>query len=906
MKRCLRLILRGALLSVVGVQGIAAYVLTVGIPGPLVRRYLDRTENAQGLRITVDRVRWSPWHHITAHGVRLATPGGVVAADFRSVEIDLSPGRNSDSELQTVRYRVSDGLMRFSGAEGQPPASVRLAECDLACAPDGRIRFNAEATLSDRWHLTVSGRRRGPAHRQTMAAPSTLGERAAELGGRAYGVLRSLDESREKGFLPESLSARVMLEVDAEGFQTSKVWAFLGGGPVRIRGLALDDCSAVLRWTDGLVRIDNFRAGSPGSGLSLQGYGTFSPGSRDVDAALSVQASPADLVAAGLLSTNHTDAARLFGALEARLDLVGNLREPAAMGVTIHATSPDAGSDDVHVNVEHLHGSYSNGVIHVESLRLASRDPMACLPAHWTDSLLRAGLRSLGPLRVDVSLGPAPVTAVLSNITGRATCAAAGYRGATLEQIALGFRRHGGETEITHATAALHVGGQIRSLRGHGTLTAADSYGFHLETEAEPELLSAFLPTNVAPLVASLKVAGISRTEVDLLRRVPRATDLTIRGTIHATDVTRHDVPMDLVHASFAYGNGTFQVDDVALVRRDGQVTGQFAYRTAERLLSVDGRSTVPPMAIARFIGPALERGLAPYRVEGPTAVEGKGSIGLRGNPARDLRLRIEGEQLGWRWFLADQAAMVLRLEDRATLVEELNARWCGGDVSGSVRVDKPSPTNTAGRCSVALLVDGADLATAVGVFRNVEDRKAYAGTLSGQVTLSGAIGSGFAETATGSGRVGIQDGYLLSIPFFGGLSKYLSALIPGLGYANQRDLRGSFQVRGGRMETTDAELLGKLITIRGKGSYGFGKDLDLRVQVQFLKEGLTATVTRLITSPLTKALEFEVTGTPKDPRWRPVNTPDRLLKFFGEKLGALVPAKREALPDETGFGDQK
>jgi hypothetical protein len=157
---------------------------------------------------------------------------------------------------------------------------------------------------------------------------------------------------------------------------------------------------------------------------------------------------------------------------------------------------------------------------------------------------------------------------------------------------------------------------------------------------------------------------------------------------------------------------------------------------------------------------------------------------------------------------------------------------------------------------------------------------------LSGQLRLSGDAGPGFLSAAKGSGRVEIQNGYILSIPLFGGLSKYLSLLVPGLGYASQRDLRAGFQIRYGRLETSDAELLGKLITIRGKGSYAFSNDISFRVQVQFLKEGLTATVTRMVTSPLTKALEFELTGTTKEPRWRPVNTPDRLLKLFTQKLG--------------------
>ena len=688
-----------------------------------------------------------------------------------------------------------------------------------------------------------------------------------------------------------------MLDVDAGAPQRNRAWAFLEGGPIRMRNLAFDHCFAALRWTNGLVRIDSLEAGSADAGLSLEGRGTVRPESWDTVAALRVRASPADLVAAGLLASNHMAAARLIGALDAHLDLAGNLRDPARMEIAFRATSPNSEISDAQVTVEHAQGSYSNGTLRVENLRLRSSRPRACLPAPWAESLSDAGLSALGPIRADMSLGPAPATAILSDIIGRVTCVEAGYRGANVERIALGFRRRGGDLEITDVTAAIQGKGLTRSVMGHGEVMATGSYKFHLKTDVGPEQLAAFLPTNIAPLVASFNVRGASCTDVDIACSVPGTTNLTVRGLAHATDVTRNEMVADLAHGSFAYSNGTLHVDDLVLVRKDGQVTGQLAYSPSAGVLSVEGQSTAPPEAIARFIGPGLYSILAPYRIEGPATMEGQALIGLKGNPTRDVRIRVEGERLGWRWFIADQVAFDLRVGERVTLIEGLNARWCGGELIGSLRFERPGRTSAVGRCSMDLETTGADLASVAGIFRDTKDRKAYDGTLSGQLMLSGETGSGFLETATGSGRMDVQDGHILTLPLFGGLSRYLAALIPGLGYASQRDLRGSFQIHDGRIETDDTELLGQLITIRGKGSYAFSKDLSIRVQVQFMKEGLTATVTRLLTSPLTKALEFELTGTPKDPRWRPVNTPQRLLRFFTDNLGKVVPAGADKAP---------
>ena len=545
---------------------------------------------------------------------------------------------------------------------------------------------------------------------------------------------------------------------------------------------------------------------------------------------------------------------------------------------------------------------YLSRVESTRGLRIAA-DRVRWSPWH---NISARGLRVYAPggkvtvecdsLVLDVNGGFADLAGV--EITFRATgeenkaVDAAGHRRARLDRLAASFVREGDHVRITDATAALHGGGPTRTVRGQGTLGSGGVFNISLTSDASPGQMAAFLPSAIAPLAASFETRGISHTAATLSRGASGSTNVAVHGVIHAADVVRNDVHVDLIHAGFAYSNGILQVEDLAVVRQDGQVTGRVQYKLADKLLSVDGRVTAPPTAIARFVGPGLERLVTPYRFEGPTTIEYRGTTGLKGNPTRDLRLHVEGRRVGWRWFLPDHVALEVVIGEQAIVLRDLNADWCGGDVSGSLRFDRPIQTNAARRCSMDLSVSGANLASIVDIFRDLEDRKAYEGFLSGQIVLSGNADSRFLDTAIGYGRLDIQDGYILSIPLFGGLSRYLSLLIPGLGYASQRDLRGSFRIRDGRLETNDAQLLGKIITIHGKGSYGFNKDINARVQLRFLKEGLTATVTRLVTSPLTKALEFELTGTTREPRWRPVNTPDRLLRFFTENLGKLVPAK--------------
>jgi hypothetical protein len=170
-------------------------------------------------------------------------------------------------------------------------------------------------------------------------------------------------------------------------------------------------------------------------------------------------------------------------------------------------------------------------------------------------------------------------------------------------------------------------------------------------------------------------------------------------------------------------------------------------------------------------------------------------------------------------------------------------------------------------------------------VRRSTRDERRDAGRLSGSLRLSGPLGTNFLAEASGSGRLSLCDGYILSLPLFGGLSSHLSLLIPGFGYAEQRNADADFTVRDNGVTIDNGRLLGRLMSIDLRGRYTFDGRFDMRVEVLFLKDGLTAAVTRLVTAPLTKALEFRLSGTMDAPQWRPVNTPTRLLDFFRSGL---------------------
>ena len=69
-----------------------------------------------------------------------------------------------------------------------------------------------------------------------------------------------------------------------------------------------------------------------------------------------------------------------------------------------------------------------------------------------------------------------------------------------------------------------------------------------------------------------------------------------------------------------------------------------------------------------------------------------------------------------------------------------------------------------------------------------------------------------------------------------------------------------------------DVQLKGTLFGVKASGDYAFDTALDFRVEVQLLRSGPVAALVRLATLPVTRLLEFHLTGTFEEPRWRSVN----------------------------------
>lgn len=344
---------------------------------------------------------------------------------------------------------------------------------------------------------------------------------------------------------------------------------------------------------------------------------------------------------------------------------------------------------------------------------------------------------------------------------------------------------------------------------------------------------------------------------------------------------------------AFAPGSATMVLDPAVVVRSEGVMAGRLAADFTRKRIEFSAISMVEPAAAAAMLGPFAERIVQAFRAEGPVQVRGEG-VASYGDPGlTDVTLDVRAERLGFGPLRADQAAFRAELKGLSCRVSDLEAACGGGSLTGSVEIAVSD--RAAGGQDVRYTIRGGcrdiDLEGLLAGW-GIRPGERVFGRLSGACELTGLAGEGQARTARGGGWVRIDDGHLFRVPLFGPLSRFVGRLVPGLDEAlSQGEGSAEFTVRDGGIESENVKIEGDLLSVEGRGRFGLDRGLDFRVQARLRDQSIAGKTLRMVTSPVSKLLEFRLRGTVAEPRWHPENLPGDLL----ERLG--LSRKDEALP---------
>lgn len=344
--------------------------------------------------------------------------------------------------------------------------------------------------------------------------------------------------------------------------------------------------------------------------------------------------------------------------------------------------------------------------------------------------------------------------------------------------------------------------------------------------------------------------------------------------------VTNLLMKSDLI-IDFSSTNASLVLTPLLAVREEGTVQGSARLDFNRATVGFNGLSTADPHAVAKMLAPFIETIVGQFRFEGPTKVAAWGTAGYVDFRRNDMDIEVDAQRCGWKKLIMDRCTLSLRVAEDTTYINDVQADFCRGLVRGSGSI-YPVANTTNQRYYLKGNVREVNVQM---LTHNLTGKAAdqYHGYLAGQLELEGFVNDPEGKTAVGHGSVEIGSGRLFQFPLFGGLSEFLGRIVPGLSLiVRQTDARASFVIKDGKIHSDNIVIEGEVITLACAGDYHFNGDLDFSVQVKLLKKNtLLGGILQVAMMPVTKMLEFRLTGTVKNPHWRPAYLPKEMFFIF-------------------------
>lgn len=355
-------------------------------------------------------------------------------------------------------------------------------------------------------------------------------------------------------------------------------------------------------------------------------------------------------------------------------------------------------------------------------------------------------------------------------------------------------------------------------------------------------------------------------------------TRQAIVGKVRASGFVFRGEGFDQLDAEVCYTNRALVATRLHLGRGDRSLQAEgLGYAFPEdRLWITNAVNTLEPAAVVALISPGFLDKLAHYRFDTPPRIRVDGTVRPRDTAASaDLAFQIEGGPFHFWRLSADSIATRLLWQGSNLTLTNLQARFYGGDLEGDAMFDVSQPGDSPYRFTARV----ADA--------RLEDllREATPGRTNvsqGVFDLDLHVDS--AHTAdihswTGHGRAELTDGLLWDVPIFGFLSPVLNAFLPGLGNNRAERADATFTLTNSVIHTRDLVIACSPVKLLYRGTIDFDQRVNAKVEGQILNElaGFGPLIGFFL-RPLTKLLEFRVTGTLAEVKAEPLYIPRFLL----------------------------
>lgn len=377
---------------------------------------------------------------------------------------------------------------------------------------------------------------------------------------------------------------------------------------------------------------------------------------------------------------------------------------------------------------------------------------------------------------------------------------------------------------------------------------------------------------------------------------------LSARSSLELTNFVALGQPFGSFTASLEYSNLVLNASNVRIIQGDQFVTVPLLkYDFSHNIMTfVNGVGKFDPRRVFRSLGDILPEFLHQIAFESAPEAKVNGWFSIDDPEAVDLVFQVSGEHFRWTneinlWV--DRISGIVDWKGREVNLTDVQANlYGGGSGGGKAYFDWRKEKGTLTTFDVGLT--NIDLNTLVhGLSGEPTD---IDGKLDGTVVCYGNCS--YNDSWHGDGNVIVHDARLWDIPIFGIIiSPLLNSINDGLGNNRGHEAIGTFVLTNGVIHTDDLSIsASKGLTLLYRGDANL-KKIDARVEARMLRNmPILGPAISILLTPVTKTLEWRVTGTLRDPVAKPAYPPgyilDRTLHPL-RTLKNLIPGAATQLP---------
>ncbi|MDX2225493.1 MAG: AsmA-like C-terminal region-containing protein [Verrucomicrobiae bacterium] len=437
------------------------------------------------------------------------------------------------------------------------------------------------------------------------------------------------------------------------------------------------------------------------------------------------------------------------------------------------------------------------------------------------------------------------------------------YRGVSFDLLDVPFGLHDGQFIIPDLTLAhgretmsLSLLGGLSTgvFRSHGVL-AINPARYGVLTPANYRKYMTMFTSVPVPVEIQFRAEGSFRD----------ASALVVEGRCLAREVSLLEVPFKSLKTGFRIAEGKLSCPDGVIERKEGVGRADLVYAFQEQTLLIrEAQSQLFPIDIAKVLGEKSVRAIEPYIFKVPPKAKIKGLIDYKTGAATDVMIHLNAGAMDYPLKKAvlnfDKVTTSLHIKGRTLAVRDFAGTLYEGQLTGSADFDFGEDGRTR-----YVLKTGVKNVNFQKLTLSLFKYGDSSGKLSGKGEYAGYVGDW--ETLEGEGEMNIVKGKILNIPFLGGISKLMDAIVPGFGYSVADKARSEFTIRRGVIHTKKTDLYGGGFAVICEGSYSIPRDrldLDARVNMRGVFGALTFLVSELF--------KYHADGSFGNPNWQPKN----------------------------------